>query len=162
MDAAEMDRVVDQHLQAEVAGDITAILDTFANEVEHDLHPGASTGPMRTKADIEGFYTVLFCEITINSIRNVRRWHGDTYLVDESVLSVTATGHPFGLDGQGRHAEIPALHVFEFADGHISRESGWLDFSALTRASAGPASAQAKPISTSRPTASRPAAPASR
>jgi uncharacterized protein len=115
MDATEMDRVVDQHLQAEVAGDIAAILDTFANEVEHDLHPGASTGPMRTKADIEGFYTVLFCEVTINSIRNVRRWHGDTYLVDESVMSVTATGHPFGLDGQGRHAEIPALHVFEFA-----------------------------------------------
>jgi len=132
-----MDRVVDQHLQAEVAGDIAAILDTFANEAEFDLHPGAPTGPMRTKTDIEGFYTVLFCEITINGIRNVRRWHGDTYLVDESVMSVTANGHPFGLDGQGRHADIPALHVFEFADGRISRESGWLDFSALTRPSFG-------------------------
>jgi hypothetical protein len=132
-----MDRVVDQHLRAEVTGDIAAILDTFADEVEFDLHPGASTGPMRTKADIEGFYTVLFCEITINSIRNVRRWHGDTYLVDESVMSVTVTGHPFGLDGQGRHAQIPALHVFEFADGRISRESGWLDFLALTRLSVG-------------------------
>jgi uncharacterized protein len=162
MDATEMDRVVDQRLQAEATGDIAAILDTFANEVEHDLHPGASTGPMRTKADIEGFYTVLFCEVTINSIRNVRRWHGDTYLVDESVMSVTATGHPFGLDGQGRRAEIPALHVFEFADGHISRESGWLDFSALTRPSVGSASARLMPISSSSPTASRPAAPASR
>jgi uncharacterized protein len=143
-----------------VTGDIAAILDTFANEVEHDLHPGASTGPMRTKADIEGFYTVLFCEVTINSIRNVRRWHGDTYLVDESVMSVTATGHPFGLDGQGRRAEIPALHVFEFADDHISRESGWLDFSALTRPSVSSASARLMPISSTSPTASRPAAPA--
>jgi uncharacterized protein len=131
MDAIEMDRVVDQHLLAEVAGDIPAILDTLADEIEHDLHPGTSTGPMYTKLDIEGFYTVLFCEITINKIRTVRRWHGDGYLVDESVMSMTATGHPFGLDGRGRHAEVPVLHVFEFTDGRISRESGWLDYRAL-------------------------------
>jgi uncharacterized protein len=131
MDAMEMDRVVDQRLRAEVAGDIPAILDTLADEVEHDLHPGTSTGPMYTKSDIEGFYTVLFCEITINKIRTVRRWHGDSYLVDESVMSVTATGRPFGLDGRGRHAEVPVLHVFEFAEGRISRESGWLDYQVL-------------------------------
>jgi hypothetical protein len=131
MDAAEMDRVVDQHLKAEVAGDIPAILDTLADEVEHDLHPGTSTGPMYTKVDIEGFYTVLFCEVTIDGIRNVRRWYGDTCLVDESVMSLTATGHPFGLDGRGRRAEVPILHVFEFADGRISRESGWLDYQVL-------------------------------
>jgi hypothetical protein len=131
MDAIEMDRVVDRRLRAEVAGDIPAILDTLADHVEHDLHPGTSTGPMYTKSDIEGFYTVLFCEITINKIRTVRRWHGDSYLVDESVMSVTATGHPFGLDGRGRHAEVPVLHVFEFADGRISRESGWLDYQVL-------------------------------
>ena len=131
MDAIEMDRVVDRHSQAEVAGDITAILDTYADEVEHDLHPGTSTGPMYTKSDIEGFYTVLLCEVTIDSIRNVRRWHGDTYLVDESVMSMTATGHPFGLDGRGRQADVPVLRIFEFADGRISRESGWLDYHVL-------------------------------
>ena len=131
MDAAEMDRVVDRHLQAEVAGDIPAILDTLADEVEYDLHPGTSTGPMYAKPDIEGFYTVLFCEVTINKIDTVRRWHGDGYVVDESVMSLTATGYPFGLDGRGRHAEVPVLRVFEFADGRVSRESGWLDYQAL-------------------------------
>jgi hypothetical protein len=131
MDATEMDHVVDRRLQAEVAGNIPAILDTYADEVEHDLHPGTSTGPMYTKLDIEGFYTVLFCEITINSIRNIRRWHGDTYVVDESMMSMTAMGHPFGLDGRGRHAQVPVLRIFEFADGRISRESGWLDYHGL-------------------------------
>jgi predicted ester cyclase len=43
----------------------------------------------------------------------------------------TAIGRPFGLDGRGRTISVRLLHVFDFADGLISRESAWLDMHGL-------------------------------
>ena len=50
---------------------------------------------------------------------------------DESVLHATATGHPFGLDGRGRPVHTRFLHIFDFEDGLISRESAWIDLAAV-------------------------------
>jgi hypothetical protein len=47
------------------------------------------------------------------------RWHA------------TAEGSPFGLEGRGRPVHVRLLHVFEFADGLIGRESAWLDVRGL-------------------------------
>jgi len=37
----------------------------------------------------------------------------------------------FGLDGRAREIRVRLLHVFDFADGLISRESAWLDVAGL-------------------------------
>jgi predicted ester cyclase len=53
------------------------------------------------------------------------------HVVDEAVLAATAVGRPFGLEGRGRPVRARILHVFEFAEGLISRESAWLDVGAI-------------------------------
>jgi uncharacterized protein len=52
-------------------------------------------------------------------------------VVDEAILHATATGRPFGLEGRGRQVQTRFLHIFDFADGLISRESAWIDLAAI-------------------------------
>jgi predicted ester cyclase len=72
-------------------------------------------------------------ELRIDRFETVRRWYGDRQVVDESILHGTAVGSVFGLEGRGRHVQVRLLHVFDFADGLISRESAWLDLAGLQR-----------------------------
>lgn len=130
-DEAEVDRLIDAHLAAEAAGDIPAILATLSEDVDHEPHPGPPGIPLHGHGPVEGFYRHLFDDVTIDDITGVRRLHGAGFVVDESVMSITATGKPFGLEGRGRRVTVPILHVFEVADGKITRESGWLDFASL-------------------------------
>ena len=64
----------------------------------------------------------------------MRRLHGESFMVDESIWSGTAVGHPFGFEGRGRPLEFRLLHVLEFAeDGRIAREQVWLDSAAIAQ-----------------------------
>ena len=54
-------------------------------------------------------------------------------MADESILHAAAVGEVFGLDGRGRPARSGLLHVFDFEDGLICRESAWLDLASLQR-----------------------------
>ena len=46
-------------------------------------------------------------------------------------MHATANGRPFGLDGRGRLVRARFLHIFDFSDGLISRESAWIDLAAI-------------------------------
>ena len=70
-------------------------------------------------------------ELRIDRFEPVRRWYGDDHVVDESVLHATANGRPFGLEGRGRPVRARFLHIFDFGDGLISRESAWIDLAAI-------------------------------
>lgn len=62
----------------------------------------------------------------------LRRYHGDNFLVDESLWRGTAPGRPFGIEGRGRPLEFRLLHVIEFgASGDITRENVWVDLAAV-------------------------------
>lgn len=126
-----IDRVIDAHLDAEMAGDIPAVLATMTADAEHISHPTPPEGARHGHAEISDFYQHMFAEFQPTGRRPVRRLYGDGFVVDEMVLSAVATGHPFGLDGQRRTVEVPLLHVFQFESGLISYEAGWLDFAAL-------------------------------
>lgn len=132
MTREEMDRVVDAHFEAEARGDIDAILDTFTEDIEHDS-AGNPEGPLHGKAAAAVFYNMLFGELTIEGYRPVRRLYGDMHLVDETLVQATAVGRPFGLEGRGRRVEFRLLHVFEFANGLIHRENGWVDIGGLAQ-----------------------------
>ena len=62
----------------------------------------------------------------------MRRWYGDRHLVDESILHAHAIGRPFGMEGRGRPVSVRMLHVFDFAEDRIARESAWLDLATLS------------------------------
>jgi predicted ester cyclase len=47
-------------------------------------------------------------------------------------------GEFLGIPGHGRSISFRMLHVFEFADGRISRENVWLDGGAIAAQLSGP------------------------
>jgi uncharacterized protein len=125
-----MDTLIDGHYRAEEAADVDAIVDGFVRDAEHDV-AGRPGGPLRGGDEIAAFYRGLLDDLRIERFETVRRWYGDDHAVDESIMHATATGRPFGLDGRGRPVRVRFLHVFDFADDLIARESAWLDVPAV-------------------------------
>src|SRR5688572_32987916 len=126
----QMDTLVDGHYRAEEHGDLAAIVAGFAPGAEHDVvgRPGA---PLHGGEQIGEFYRALLAELRIERFEPVRRRYGTDHVVDESVLHATATGHPFGLDGRGRPVRTRLLHIFDFEDGLITRNSASIDLAAI-------------------------------
>lgn len=73
----------------------------------------------------------MLSDLRTDRFEGVQRWYGEHHVVDESILHATARGRPFGLEGRGRQVAVRLLHVFDFGDGLIRRESAWLDFAGL-------------------------------
>ena len=123
------DALVDDPLQAEIDGDLDRLLATFADEVEHDVvgNPDVSTG----KAEVTAFYRGLLADLALDDITSVRRYHGDGFVVDESLVTARAIGTPFGIAGRGRTIRFRLLHVFEIRGGEITRENAWLDLAGV-------------------------------
>ena len=130
MTREQMDALVDGHYRAEENGDLAAIVAGFGPGAEHDVvgRPGA---PLHGGEQIAGFYGALLADLRIDRFEPVRRRYGADHVVDESVLHATATGRPFGLEGRGRPVRCRFLHIFDFEDGLISRESAWIDLAAI-------------------------------
>jgi len=126
----QMDALVDGHFRAEEAGDLQAIVAGFTPGAEHEV-AGRPGGPVYGHDQIAGFYAGLLADLPITRFERVRRLYGQDHVVDESILHATATGQVFGLDGRNRPVRVGLLHVFEFADGLICRESAWLDLASL-------------------------------
>ena len=131
-----MDALVDGHYRAEESGDLRAIAAGFTADAEHDV-VGRPGDALHGGEEIEHFYGDLLEELRIDRFEPVRRWYGDSHVVDESILHATANGQPFGLDGRGRAVRARFLHIFDFRDGLISRESAWIDLAAIQQQLAG-------------------------
>ena len=128
---AEMDRLIAAHYRAEVAGDSAAAVAMFAPDIEHDAvgAPRVSHGP----AEAAAFYAELFADLAFDRLTPRRRLYGDHFCVDEALVEARAIGRPFGREGRGRPVRFRLLHIFEFADGRITRENAWLDLAAIDR-----------------------------
>jgi uncharacterized protein len=125
MSHAALDVLVDNHFAAEVDGDLTRLLATFADDVEHDVvgSPAISSG----KDQVAAFYRGLLADLSLEEIRSVRRYYGEDFVVDESLVTAQAVGTPFGLPGLGRTIRFRLLHVFEIRGEEITRENAWID-----------------------------------
>jgi hypothetical protein len=130
MTKEQMDALVDGHYRAEESGDLAAIVAGFTPGAEHDV-VGRPGNPLHGGEQIAGFYGHLLDELAIDRFEPVRRWYGESHVADESILHATANGHPFGFDGRGQPVSVRFLHIFDFEDGLISRESAWIDFAAI-------------------------------
>ena len=121
----DLDAIVDDHFAAEIDGDLDRLLATFSADVEHDVvgNPSASRG----KGEVADFYRGLLADLRLQEIRSVRRYYGDGFVVDEAEVTAQAIGTPFGIPGNGRTVRFRLLHVFDIADGVITRENAWLD-----------------------------------
>ena len=128
---AEMDRKIDEHFAFEARDDVAGVLSTLTPDVVHDI-VGWPTGPAHGREAARPFYETLFADLADGEVKSLRRYHGDNFLVDESLWRGTAPGRPFGIEGRGRPLEFRLLHIIEFSDGgDISRENVWVDLAAV-------------------------------
>ena len=128
-----MDAKLDEHFGFEQRDDVEGVLSTLVDDVEHDI-VGWPAGPSLGREATRAFYEATFADLADGKVRSVRRLHGESFMVDESIWSGTAVGHPFGFEGRGRPLEFRLLHVLEFAeDGRIAREQVWLDSAAIAQ-----------------------------
>ena len=131
MTPAEMDRKIDEHFGFEARDDVEGVLATLAPDVVHDV-VGWPTGPAHGREAARPFYETLFADLAGGEVTCLRRYHGDNFLVDESLWRGTTPGRPFGIEGRGRPLEFRLLHVIEFAgNGEIARETVWVDLAAV-------------------------------
>jgi hypothetical protein len=130
MTREQKDALIDGHFRAEEQADLRAIVSGFEATAEHDV-AGRAGGPIHGGERIAAFYRALLEDLRIDRFETIYRRYGEDHAVDESILHATAIGRPFGLDGRGRQIQIRVLHLFEFGQDLISRESAWLDMAAL-------------------------------
>ena len=128
----EMDRLIEAHLAAEMAGDTAGCVAMYTDDVEHDV-VGAPHGPLQGKADARGFYDQLVRDITTEAMIPARRHYGDDFCVIEHEWRGTVPGTFLGVPGHGRRIAFRLLHLWEFKDGLISRENVWLDGGAVVQ-----------------------------
>src|SRR5215470_4799105 len=115
MTQAEVDRLVDEHFEAEVRQDLGTLLATFADDVEHDVVGSGTVS--HGKPQVEAFYRSLLGDLSFESIESVRRYHGTGFVVDESIVHARAVGRPLGFEGRDRPVTFRILHVFDIEDG---------------------------------------------
>src|SRR5882757_9595008 len=114
--------VVDAHLAAEQQSDLDAAIAGYTEDVEHDV-VGAPGGPLRGPAAARQRYVQLLEHLRTDRLTELRRFYGDNMCVVEHECSATVFGDFAGLPGRGRSARFRMLHVFEFREGLISRET---------------------------------------
>lgn len=131
--AEQMDRKLDEHFGYEASDNIDGVVATLAEDCEHDV-VGWPGGPVHGREAARAFYERTFPDLTESRVETLRRYHGDNFMVDESLWRGTAPGRPFGIEGRGRPLEFRLLHLLEFnAAGEIARENVWIDLAAIQR-----------------------------
>jgi steroid delta-isomerase-like uncharacterized protein len=126
MTKAEMDRLIEIHLEAERVADTAKAVSVYTEDVEHDV-VGAPHGPLRGKEAAQGFYDQLVRDIQTETMVPVHSYYGDDFCVIEHEWTGTVPGAFLGVPGNGRPISFRLLHIWEFEDGLISRENVWLD-----------------------------------
>jgi len=126
MDQHEMIAVVEQHLKAEGEGDIEGAVRPYAEDVIHDA-VGFPGSPRVGKDAAREFYGFLTANFRTEEETPIRRWFIDDTMFLEQTMTGRVIGEMMGIPGNGRRITFGIFHVFEFADGLITREQVWLD-----------------------------------
>lgn len=127
----QMDQKLDEHFGFEAADNVDGVLATLTPDADHDI-VGYPTGPTKGREAARGFYENLFSDLSDGSVKSLRRYYGENFMVDDSVWTGKAPGRPFGLEGKNRPLSFRLLHVIEFTDaGDIKRENVWIDLASI-------------------------------
>ena len=130
MNHAEMDRLVELHIKAEMASDPARAVSVYTEDVQHDV-VGTPHGPLSGRQAAQGFYEQLVRDIHTEVMVPTHQYYGDDFCVFEHQWTGTVPGSFLGMPGAGREISFRLLHIWEFRDGRISRENVWLDSGAI-------------------------------
>lgn len=130
MEQHEMIALVERHLKAEGAGDVEGAVAVYTDDVEHDA-VGFPGSPRVGKDAAREFYGFLTANFRTEDEVVLHRYFSDNTMILEQSMTGTVIGEMLGIPGNGRRITFRILHVFDFRDGHVSREQVWLDSAAI-------------------------------
>jgi steroid delta-isomerase-like uncharacterized protein len=122
----DMDRLIQEHLAAEMSGDADGAVAVYTDDVEHDV-VGWPAGPAHGREAAHRFYEELIANFGTEDMKPVKHLYGTDFCVVEHDTTGTVHGVFMGVPGHGKQITFRLLHVFEFRGGRISRENVWLD-----------------------------------
>ena len=127
---SEMDRLIQEHIAAEMAGDSVAAVAVYTDDVTHDV-VGWPTGPVAGPGAAKDFYDQLMAAFVNEDMTPVRTLYGDEFCVVEHRTTGRFPHGFMGAPGSDKRVIFRMLHVFEFRGAAISRENVWLDGGAI-------------------------------
>ena len=130
MEHRAMIELVEAHLKAEGAGDIDAAVSVYTDDIVHDA-VGFPGSPRTGKAAARQFYEFLTANFRTEEETPVNRWFADDTMFLEQWMTGSVIGEMMGFPGNGRKVTFKVFHVFDFADGLISREQVSIDSGAV-------------------------------
>lgn len=128
--AAEMDRLIQQHIAAEMAGDSAGAVAVYTDDIEHDV-VGWPTGPVTGPGAAKDFYDALIAAFVNEEMLSTHTLYGDEFCVVEHRTTGRFPGGFMGAPGSDQQIVFRMLHVFEFSGDAIRRENVWLDGGAI-------------------------------
>lgn len=126
----EMDRLIEEHLAAEIAGDPKACVAAYTDDVIHDV-VGMPDAVIHGPEAARERYEWLTKNLSIERMDPNHQWYGEDFCVIEHQLHGTVPGEFAGIPGNNRRVSFRIMHVWEFKDGAMSRENVWLDSGAI-------------------------------
>src|SRR5919109_441918 len=129
MSPEEMQRLFEQHRDAEAARDIDAILETFVEDPFLDTVPLGlrSEGREAARAAYEGYFTA-FPDLAPEDEGFA---YGDDIQVSWGTLRGTSGGDWVGVPPSGGSFEVPFVNVATFRDGLMAGEAIYFDLATL-------------------------------
>jgi len=150
MQHEDMDRLIDEHLMAEKAGDPLGSVAMYTPDVIHDV-----VGPLHGPAAARSSYEMLTRNITTEQMDVSHAWYGGNFCTIEHQWHGTVPGEFLGIPGHGRQISFRMLHVFKFKQGRISLENVWLDGNAIVTQLTTPSAATPQQIDQSQATSAQ-------
>ncbi len=121
-----MDKLIDDHLAYEANRNLEGVLSTLTEDAFHDP-VGDPIGPLRGREAIGARYQQYYENLGPSGTTTNYRLYGDGFVVSDETWTSPVPGEFLGIPGRGRSISLRMLHVFEFEDGLIERESLWID-----------------------------------
>ncbi|MFD9890578.1 nuclear transport factor 2 family protein [Amycolatopsis sp. NPDC059027] len=126
----EMASVFGSFIHAHRVRDIDGLVALFTEDAEYEV-VGDPYGRRHGHESIRRRYEEAFEELGDACITVARQASGENLLFTESVMTAKAIGTIFGVEGGGRDVTYRVLHLCEFREGRISKQTVWVDASEL-------------------------------
>ena len=121
-------RIVDEHLRAENAHDVDAIMRTFSDDPIFILNGNTFSGRDAVRGMYESFGFGGQGGFARIQVETVRRFVSDEAVVVEAVLRAEHTNAWQGIPATGRTIEVPLCAIFPFDEaGRLRGERVYLD-----------------------------------
>jgi pimeloyl-ACP methyl ester carboxylesterase/ketosteroid isomerase-like protein len=128
----ELAELAESHLRAAAFGDLGGALEAMSDDVVLDVI-NSEGGPLAGLGQVRAGYQRWAAAARCESFTTVRRMYGDNLVVDEGIWQGRFSAPVFGPVRPGRSVRYRVLHVLEFRNGRIARETAWHDLAAISR-----------------------------